>query len=294
MSRPDLSVSIVSYNTREHLERCVASVLAAKPALDVEVIVVDNASSDGSVERIRERFPEVRVIANAENRFFTAANNQAFAVSTGRHVLILNSDVEVGAGALRTMVDYLDRHADAGAVTCRMVWPDGRLQRTCCAHAGVRTALLDFTFLRRLIPSVRQRDWDRVYYASWERDSDRDVVVAPDSCLMIRREVLDRVGPYDERFKLYYTENDLCERIGAAGLRVVFLAGAQVTHAESTSVRKAGVRRIRGIYRADMWEYYRRESGLLAAIVLMTAIHATHAVQDFAGFLGLYRQQGPI
>ena len=129
--RPDLSIVIVNWNTREMLGGCLTSARAGLQGITAEVIVVDNASSDGSAGMVADAFPEVTLIRNAENRGFAAANNQAFELARGRHILLLNSDTLVHGTVLADSVDYLDAHPKAGAMGCRVLKTDGSVELTC-------------------------------------------------------------------------------------------------------------------------------------------------------------------
>ena len=143
----DLSVAIVNFNTRAILERTLAAVLADTSQMTAEVLVVDNASRDGSATMVRERFPAVTLLANTENRYYAAGNNQAMAASSGRYVLVLNPDAEPRPGTLPAMVAYLDRRLDVGALSVQMCFPDGRVQHNCARLPDYQRLLLEYTAL---------------------------------------------------------------------------------------------------------------------------------------------------
>ena len=250
----DLTISIVSFNTRDLLERTLRAALADTRGLKAEIIVVDNHSHDGSGEMVRDRFPAVRLIVNADNFFFTAAHNQAMELSRGRHVLILNSDVEIHAGTLPTLVDYLDTHPEVGIATTKMVFPDGRLQRNCSRFASFASLLLDYTFLGFMLASRHQRIREHFWYADWDRLSEREVDVAPGSFLMVRRSAIEAAGKFDERLRLYFGEDDWCQRIQQAGFKIIYLPTGKAIHPEGASVHQ--VKRLaRRIYFEDMRIY---------------------------------------
>jgi GT2 family glycosyltransferase len=256
----DLSVSIVSFNTRELLARTLRATLADTREMAAEVIVVDNASHDGSAAMVREAFPSVRLIRNSENRFFSAAHNQAIAVSRGRHVLVLNSDAEPRPGTLPPVVAYLDAHADVAAVSPRMLFPDGRVQRNCARFTPYTLFLLDYTLWGLIQPGRRRRGRAEVWYDGWDRLTERQVDVLPGSFMMMRREAIDAVGPLDERLRLYFVEEDWCWRARHAGFRIVYVPVGAVVHPEGASVRQ--VRRLaRRIYFEDMVRHVRKRFG---------------------------------
>jgi GT2 family glycosyltransferase len=256
----DLSVLIVSFNTRDVLARTLEAVLADTGTLSTEVIVVDNASADGSAAMLRERFPRVRLIENDSNRFYTAANNQAMAASRGRYALVLNSDAAPEPGTLRAMVEYMESHADVGAMSPRMRFPDGRLQRNCARRWTYELLLLENTPWRFVRQARRRQALSEFWYGEWDRSTSREVDVIPGSCILVRREVIDQVGRMDERFRLYFAEDDWCWRIREAGWKVVYAAIGNVVHPEGTST--TGVARLaRHIYFDDMAAYATKHFG---------------------------------
>jgi len=218
----DLSISIVSYNTREILLACVRSVYETAGGLACEVIVVDNGSRDGSAEAVRARFPAAVVIANQDNRGYARASNQALAVCRGRHVLLLNSDTLVKADALERMVRYLDAHPDAGAVGCAQLDAQGRPMRSCFRFPTLGEHVRHAPVLGRFLAGREE--------APAGAGAERDVEWANGACLMVRRSVLEKLGGLDERFFMYFEDVDLCLRIHQSGLRLVYLPGAEIVH----------------------------------------------------------------
>lgn len=253
-SGPDLTVVVVSWNTRDLVLDCLAAIDAAAAPYTVETIVVDNASADGTVEAVRERFPAVRVIANPTNTGFTHANNQALALAKGRFFLLLNSDAEARPGSLATMIRYLEAHLDVGACGPKLLYPDGRLQPNGRRFPTFWREFLAASGLRRLHPSAFA---DRL---EWGRsDFDRTVQVdeVSGACLMARREVVAQVGPLDEQLFMFYEEVDWCARMKAAGWKIAYVAEAEVIHHMAQSVNKAGFRVYRAFYDSQ-FRYHRK------------------------------------
>ncbi len=230
---PDLSIIIVNWNVRELLRRCLASIYAGLGDLEVEVIVVDNASTDGSVDAVRAEFPLVRLIANADNVGFTVGNNQGLRQSRGRYVLLLNPDTEVVGDALTTMVAYMDAHPDVGALGPQLLWPDGRVQSSRRRFPTMATAFLESTILQQWFP--RHPALARYYVLDRADDETQDVDWVTGACLLARREAIEQVGLLDEGFFMYSEELDWCYRCRRAGWRVVYLPAAQVIHHEGQS-----------------------------------------------------------
>ena len=250
----DLSLCILSFNTCADLENTLRAARAAVHGLAAELIVVDNGSRDGSVAMLREEFPEARLVENPENRFFSAATNQALAIATGRYILNLNSDVTLLPGAVEEMTGYLGFHSDVGAVTGRMTYPDGQLQRTCAQFSSFPYFLLEHTFLGLILNGRARKLRQATCYGEWDRSTARQVDVLPGSFIMTRREVLLSVGSHDERFRLYFSDDDWCNRLSRAGFRAVYLPTACGIHQEGASTRQLG-RLARRIFFEDMIAY---------------------------------------
>jgi GT2 family glycosyltransferase len=227
----DLSIAVISYNTRDLLLACLQSVLDRTTDVDYEVIVVDNASHDGSVDAVRARFPHVTVIANAENDGFAKACNQAAAVSSGRYLLLLNSDTVMQRRTLRTMVTCLDQHLDIGAVSCLQRDEHGRVLQSCFPFPSIRDHVRYAealpTVVRRLVGTMSPMDFTQSQDVEW----------ANGACLMIRKALFERLGGLDERFFMYFEDVDLCRRVQQLDYRVRHVAEGEVVHLLGRSSR---------------------------------------------------------
>lgn len=254
---PTLSVVIVNYNTRDLLRDCLQS-LQSQDDIDMEIIVVDNASSDGSATMVSADFPDVKLWAMNRNTWYCGGNNIGIRAATGDYVLLLNPDTVVHPGALKQMVDFLASHPDYVGVTAQLRYPDDTIQRTCSRVPTFAYLLLNHTPLGWLLPALKRRMNDQQWYADWNRDSDRDVAVIPGSCTLMRRsDIL-----LDETLLLYFPEDDLSHRI--PGKRR-YLAVARIIHREKSVTRTWLATRI---YFHDMLRYTRKHHGLLAAVIL--------------------------
>ena len=283
----DLSIVIVNWNTRELLAACLESVRAGLGGLRAEIIVVDNASQDGSADLVAQRFPEVRLIRNAENRGFAAANNQAFAVARGRRILLLNNDTLVHGDVLEASVRYLDARPEVGAMGCRVENADGSTQLTCSEFPTFGNLLLQTLGLDRLRggpPFLR-----RYRMLDWDRDDERDVAVISGCYLLLRREVLETVGPLDEAFFCYGEETDWCRRIAEHGWALRFAPVGRITHFGSGTTRSLNHRRdlmlTEGVVRL-----HRKHGGLAAALAVWSLLLAFNASR--AGFWSLGQLAG--
>jgi GT2 family glycosyltransferase len=226
---PRLTVVIVNYNKGPLLLACLDSVYKAAATTPPEVIVVDNASTDGVVAVLPTRYPGVRAIRNTVNVGFARAVNQGLAVARATTLVLLNPDTVVLDGALEALAAYLEAHRDVGAVGPQLLDTDGSIQLSCRAFPGYATALFGrYGLLTRWFP---RNPFSRRYLLSdWDHAETRDVDWVSGACLATRRDVLDGVGLLDERFFLFNEDVDLCKRIRDGGWRVVYLPEARVVH----------------------------------------------------------------
>ncbi|MCA8956284.1 MAG: glycosyltransferase family 2 protein [Planctomycetes bacterium] len=238
----DVSVVVVTWNSAAEIEGCLRSVLAQRGALRQEVLVVDNASGDGTAALVREHFPEVTLIANDDNRGFAAGNNQAFARARGRYVLCLNPDTVVVDRAIERCVEYADQHPRIGVLGCQVWRDEQRIQRTCFAFPGPWSLLQIALGMHRLAP--RSRLLGSAELGFWDRRSARDVDVVTGMFMLVRREALAAVGPMDEDYFVYAEEADWCFRMWRAGWVCSFWPGARIVHLDGggKSTRQIRVR----------------------------------------------------
>jgi GT2 family glycosyltransferase len=237
-----LSVCLVNWNTREDLAECLASLERACEGLEAEVIVVDNASADGSAEMVRERFPWARLIANQENLGYARGNNQAIEASTGDLVLLLNPDTVMPPDGLRQLAAFAEEHPQAGAIGCRLVYPDGRVQQSCRAFPTPDIIVYEYLGLSRLFP--RSRVFGKYRMSWWDYGDVREVDQPMGSCLLLRREALEQVGLMDEQFPIFFNEVDLCFRLKQAGWRILYTPEPSVVHKVGRSTRQVRLQMI--------------------------------------------------
>lgn len=228
---PLLSVIVVSYNTRETTLECLRRVVATTQNISSEIWVVDNASSDGSCDAIRREFPHVHIIENRENVGFGAANNQAMNRARGEWFLLLNSDAFVHDGAIETLIEYSKAHPQVGVSGPRLCNSDGSLQRSCFRFPTPRQAWMDNLWISRwLAPTSRWGNLRR-----WPHDRELCVDWIVGACLLVRREVWQQIGGFDERFLMYSEETDWQRGAARRGWKIAFVPRATVTHWGGTS-----------------------------------------------------------
>jgi len=247
----DLSIVIVSYNIRDLLAQCLESLSTNLQSQTSEVFVVDNSSCDGSAAMVRGKFPSAHLIENAENRGFAAANNQAFVQTRGRYVLMLNPDTEVRAGALETLVEFMDTHPRAGACGGKLEYGDGSLQHSAFAFPSLAQIFLDFFPLHwRLSDSQLNGRYPREWYA---RGAPFQIDHPLGADFLVRRKVAEQVGWLDDKFFIYCEEIDWAMRIKRAGWQVWCVPQAEIVHHEAQSTRQ-----FRDAMFVELWRARRR------------------------------------
>jgi N-acetylglucosaminyl-diphospho-decaprenol L-rhamnosyltransferase len=223
-----LSVVIICWNDLKVILDCISSVYAETSAIDYEIIVTDNASSDGSVAAIRQRFPDVRIVENSENGGFGKGNNAGIRVTNGEFVLILNPDTIIRDRALEKLVAYADHHPEAGAFGCRVLNMDGSVQLSAHPLPTLWNSLMKALGLR-----WPERLWDGFCsdsYVDWDGRSERQIGFQGGCCLLARGQLLKELDGFDERFFHQFEDADLCRRIWDSGRPVLFFPGAEITH----------------------------------------------------------------
>jgi GT2 family glycosyltransferase len=224
----DLSVVIVSWNTRELLRDCLESVFNSDLTLDV--LVVDNNSSDGSQAMVRERFPQVRLIENRNNVGFAVANNQAFPLCSADYVLLLNSDTRISGDALSLLVKFMREHPEAGAVGPKIVHPEMRLRVLSCGYQPtLRTLLNQYFFLSSFFPHMEIFRGTNLLIGVHD-DRVREVEWLSGACMLVRRKVIEDVGALNEEWFMYAEDMEWCQRIMAGGWKIYHIPEAVVEH----------------------------------------------------------------
>jgi len=253
-----LSIVTVSWNTKELLRRCLTTLQAELVGLDAEVFLIDNNSADGSAEMVANEHPWVRLIANADNRGFAAANNQAFALAAGDYVLLLNPDTEVQPGSISTLLNFLDTHPQAGIVAPQLLNTDGSIQRSCREFPTFAGMLYELIGLSRIFPKCDE--FRRYKMLDWNHDDERQVDQPEGACLLVRREILQQVGTLDEGFFMLFEEVDWCYRIKQQGWQIWFTPDARVIHHYGQSIKQVKAKMIlsshRGLHR--FWQKHYR------------------------------------
>lgn len=290
--RPDLSVVVLTHQTRDLVLDCLESLEACMPSFPTEIFVVDDASTDGTVEAVAARFPEVELIARSENGGFAVANNDAIRRARGRYTLLLNGDTIVLPGALEAMVEFLDANPDTGMVGCRLLDAEGRTDASAGGLPEYRMQVMSWLGVKRLVPTWAvarmlrmprlRRLVDRIaggYFVPATSVSEpREVGFLSAACVAVRREVWDSVGLLDERIFIYLEDADLCRRVGEAGWRLHYLPGASIIHlgGRSHAARTGGETHHLSRERArSLIYYFRKHHGRWGALAIRALMVVT-------------------
>ncbi len=265
----DIAVIIVNWNAREDLRRCLESLYAEpKPTVAYEVWVVDNASDDGSADMVAAEFPQVRLVVNADNAGFSKANNQAIAQTDSRYVFLLNSDAFLHPDALDRLVAYADAHPQAGVVGPKVLNSNGSLQFSCRRFPSLGAGFFRNTYLGRLFPHNKfARDY---LMNDFDHAHDTAVDWVSGCAMLIRRDLLGKIGALDERFYMYCEDVDFCQRAWEAGWEVVYASQPVVTHAIGRSSDKNADQMIIEFHRS--WYEYDRKRHPQASLLRRMAV----------------------
>jgi len=282
----DISIIIVNWNTRDLLRDCLHSIEQTGPGMTYEIIVVDNASHDGSVSLLRQEFPAVVVIENRENRGFAAANNQALAIMSGRYALLLNTDAKLTEGALARLFAFLEAHPEAAMACGQLLNADGSRQNSIAAFPDLFTLMTNMSLLEYLWP---QRYPSKRY--DWREPVEIDSAIG--ACLLVRKQAIDAVGMLDERYFFFFEETDWAYRMGMAGWKIFHVPGAFIYHLQGQSIGRDVCSRIE-FYRSR-YQFFRKWHGhpyfLLLGLVIVTRLAINWLLTTLANILVLGRKK---
>jgi GT2 family glycosyltransferase len=260
----DLSIIIVNRNTKGLLLDCVDSVYKTVPPLSFEAIVVDNASTDGSIDALKSSFPGVVIVENAKNLGFARANNQAIRRSAGRFVALLNTDTILTPGALGTIVKFMESDGRIGISGGQLLNGDGTLQNSIANIPTLATELLNKSLLKLLFPKRYPGKNTR-----FERPTEVESIIG--ACMVASRQAIDRVGPLDESFFFFFEETDWCLTMKKNGLLVFFHPHARIYHLQGQTARK-NLAAARVEYWKSRYIFFRKHYSLLSNIVLKAGL----------------------
>ncbi|MCU0415196.1 MAG: glycosyltransferase, partial [Ignavibacteriaceae bacterium] len=278
----DLSIIIVNYNVKEFLQNLLQSIEKASSKISKEIIVIDNASDDGSVEVIKEKFPSLKLIENKVNVGFGRANNQGLKIASGKFILFINPDCIVSEDTFDKMISFFISHPDCGLAGCKILNSDGTLQLACRrSFPGPWTSFTKVTGLSNLFPNSRIFARYNLTYLDENKTYEVDAVSG--SFMMIRKEVYDKVGGFDEQFFMYGEDLDLCYRVQKAGFKVYYVHNTQIIHYKGESTKKSNLDETKLFYDAmHLFVKKHLSSFPIVEIILRSAI----AFRKLFAFLG--------
>ena len=235
----DVTLTIVNTENRDLLDGCLRTINETVGQASYEVIVVDNASTDGSVEMVERKYPQVTLIRNDNRLGYGESHNKAICRARGRYVLVLNEDMEIHQGAVDRMIVEADRIPDLGAMGCRLLNPDGSLQHSCFRFPTLGTELFEAVFPYTVLFS-HSRLRSKMYW--WGHSEMRQVDIVVGCCMLVRRKTIEEVGAFDPAFFVYSEEHDWCKRLAGAGLRNFFLPDAEMVHFGGQTSKRMSLR----------------------------------------------------
>jgi GT2 family glycosyltransferase len=259
MSPFDVTISIVSFNSKNVIAECISSLIETTQGINIEIVVVDNCSEDGSAGLVKSLFPNVRLIENRENVGFGMAHNRSFRLSKGKYFLVLNPDTIIFPNAINKMVEFMDSHPDAGVAGCKIFWDDRKnfMFPDLKIH-NLKTSLIHFTPFCRLFPnSLLAKCYWKTAYDMWDTKIPVEVDGVTGGLMMLRREAFKSVGLFDENFFLFFEEHDLLKRIKGKGWKIYYLPDAEIRHYFEESFRNSTID-VGSIYMQSAEYYYRK------------------------------------
>lgn len=282
---PQLSIIIVNYNVKEFVKNLLYSLEKALSSFSSEIIIVDNASSDGSVDDIKSKFPNVTLIANEKNVGFGKANNQGLEIAEGKFIVLLNPDTIVREDTFTKLIEFMENNNDAGMVTCKVLNPDGTLQLACRrSFPGPWTSFTKVTGLSKLFPKSRLFARYNLTYLDENKVNEVDAVSG--SFMMFKKEVYEKVGGFDPRFFMYGEDLDLCYRVKSNGYKVYYVPVTEIIHYKGESTKRSSLDETKIFYEAmHLFVEKHFSSSFLVEFILRSAIVARRSV----AFLNLYR-----
>lgn len=248
MEHCDLSIIVASYNTRDLLRQCLASIYENTKNISFEVIVVDDLSRDGSPEMVGEMFPRVKLICNKTNLKYVKANNAGLAVCAGRYGLLLNSDTEIKPGSFDTLVRFMDDHPDAAAAGPKLINPDGSVQECVRRFPGIFPMICQTLNLHKVWPNNPVTN--RYYHSDIDYEKLQIVPHIGTTAFIIRREVWEKFGMLDERFEQFFGDFSYCYMLGQNSQKIYYVPQAVVVHYGSQSINQNSIRQIGAMHEA--------------------------------------------
>jgi O-antigen biosynthesis protein len=270
-----VSIVIANWNTKKLIRECIESIFSSiQPGLSYELIIIDNASTDGSIDYLRSLGNRIVLIANNKNVGYAKACNQGMKIAQGKFILLLGSDTVMLKNTVEECTRFMESHPEAGAVGCKLLNPDGSPQNSCKKFPRLANAFYTYLSLDKL-----NRDYDMT---SFDYNHTREVEQVATTFLMTRKDLMEKIGYFDEAYRILYNDVDLCRRVWDTGCKIYFLHACSVIHYGSHSTKQATFR-LRKIMYGDIYRYYKNYFGfkakflypiLVARLLIVSSIKA--------------------
>lgn len=268
----DLSIVIVTWNSGNEIVNCLRSIIDNTDDLNYEIIIVDNDSKDNTVTEIsgiaKEKFHRIKLILNKTNTGYTKASNQGILSSAGKHIFLLNPDTEIKKDSVRILLNKLNEDDKAGAIAPQLLNTDGSIQKSCRKFPTYWDMFCEFTFLSSIFPeSTTFSSWKMNYFS---HNTETAVEQPMAAALMIKKEVLNKIGNFDENFKMFFNDVDLCKRIYESGHTIVFYPKSMIIHEKGVSIYKDRIRMI-NVWNEDCLKYFRKYNDNFLLLIWLRA-----------------------
>ncbi len=278
----DVSVIVVNWNTRDLLIECLESLIPEIKPFKAEIIVVDNASTDGSPAAIEKLFPQIKLIRNTTNLGFAKANNSGLDISTGKYICLINSDVKLLRDCIENMYKYMEDHQSIGILGPKILNPDFTIQPTCKEYPSLWNNFCSAVFFHKLFPSSKLFSGELVHYFKYDSPRKCDIIVG--TFWMVRKKALDTVGCLDENFFFYGEDVDWCKRFWSAGWEVVFFPGASAVHHSAASSAAAPIKYYIEQRRAKI-TYWEKHNGIISVLGIKLIVLLYQVTRIMSGSL---------
>jgi len=283
----DISIIIVNWNTQKLLRDCLQSINDTVRDVTFEIIVVDNASEDGSVLMLREEFPGVTLIENRDNRGFGAANNQAFAIMRGTYALLLNTDIVLTDNAIYELFSFMETHPDTAMACGQLLNRDGSKQNSIANFPTLLTLMANISFLEYLFPK-------RFPSKRYKHAEPIEIESAIGACLIVRKKAMDKVGIFDERYFFFFEETDWAYRMCSAGWKIYHVPSAMIYHLQGQSIGRNVRSRIE--YYRSRYHFFKKWNGrpytIAIYIVIILRLMANWSLTTLANVVTLFMYGG--
>ena len=285
-----ISIIIINWNTKNQLSDCLKSIYKEKGDLDVEIFVVDNNSSDGSVGMINNDFPNINLIANQENVGFASANNQALRESKGNYILLLNPDTIILPGALKNTITYFENKDNAGIVGCKLLNSDSSIQPSCRRFPSLSSQLLIMLKLHHVFKNAKSLK--KYYMSDFDYMENREVDQVMGAFFMVNRNVINKVGLLDEKYWLWFEEVDYCYQTRKAGFKIYFTKEAEIIHHKAESFNQMLAPKKQIAINNSLIHYFKKNGNIFDVIMILIC-YPLSIVLSFIVY-GIEKLKGPI